>query len=136
MALLVRKQVCGLMILALLVCCSNSYPNSTVCIENVAGIAIESSTVKACSDNINITNLKNGEQKCFNYSACADGDYIIDIKFETGKMIHKETGYIEYGFISKDSIIVKEDSLDMKSQTLGYRKGVLEKIADIILGIF
>lgn len=80
-------------------------------IENRSNLLIESIDVRLCDTTKRITRLENGQKTSMKFDNLGECHYLISVKFEEGKSLASEVGYITSGSDVTDSVIVEDSQI-------------------------
>jgi hypothetical protein len=88
----------SLMVFVLLMTASCHQNKGQIILINNSNEVITLAHIEICNQVIEIENIKPNEQAIGSFKIKGDSHYDIVIKFASGKVIKKQTGYVSYGF--------------------------------------
>jgi hypothetical protein len=90
---------------------SDENKKSQVIIINTSSQKILFGEIEVCNKTYKIYNICQGESKCIEYKSKYDSHYTVTLKFDSGKTIKKELGYVTNGMTVKDIIKVEDGDI-------------------------
>jgi hypothetical protein len=80
---------------------------------NKADEPIVRATVAICGQTIELKDIQPGESVSGSYDVTSDSHYTIEIEFQSGKHLRKETGYVTSGMDFQHEITVTGSDIDV-----------------------
>jgi hypothetical protein len=99
--------------LAILTVMSCSESKGSYSLTNVASEPIASASITVCKQRREFRNVQPGHSVPGCYVVRADDHFIIDIKFESGKTLRKESGYVASGLDFQHEIVVTDSDVQL-----------------------
>ena len=84
-----------------------------VSILNQATELVVKGEIDICDQKFSFENIKPNERKSFIYKVTSDSHYKVIVEFSPDKKLVKEMGYVTNGMDFKDTVVVKNDDIEL-----------------------
>lgn len=97
-------------VLFLISCTSN---NGSFWLINKAKEPIARASVAICGQTIQLKDIEPNKSAAGSYTVKSDSHYVIQVEFQSGKKLQKETGYVTNGVDFKHEITVTDSDIEI-----------------------
>lgn len=94
-----------------LISCTANHGNFTLVNKAMEPIARASVTV--CGQTIELTNIQPNKSAEGSYTVKSDSHYSIQVEFQSGKKLHKDTGYVTNGMDFQHEIVITDSDIEL-----------------------
>ena len=92
---------------------------SIVTVFNKSGLTITIGELRVCNHKFNMGKLETGSKIVFKYYAnTSDSPYFVFVKFESGKQLNKEVGYVSSDAIFDDNIFIESEKIKFERKSV------------------
>lgn len=106
-----RPALAGAMLIAVLLLTSCTTNKGQFSLINKSTEPIVQASVEICGQMIRMTNIQPGNSASGSYEVRADSHYTIQVEFQSGKRLRRETGYVTNGMDFQHEISVSDSDV-------------------------
>lgn len=92
-----------------------------VALENQTSEPIGFATVSVCGQRLEFSDVESGKIEAAAFSVGADSHYDVVVVFRSGRRIVSSVGYVTSGIDYRDTLIVRDNEIVLKSVTISDR---------------
>lgn len=114
-----RQSVLGIVaVIATLLLTSCTTNKGSFSLINKANEPIVSASVTICGQTIQLRDIQPSKSAAGSYYVKSDSHYTIEVEFQSGKKLRKETGYVTNGMDFQHEIAVTESDIEITDSKL------------------